>query len=93
MGYAGVAAVRDQGICPRSEAARNPAVRLAQEAGSEKAANTVMLGVLAALGLSGVAVEHYRAAVADNFAGRQKLVDMNNTAIALAEEWTAKQAK
>ncbi len=65
-----------------------PSVKLAGNAGSEKAANTIMLGVLAALGISGVAPDFYRAAVADNFSHKPKLVDMNVKALELAEEWT-----
>ena len=64
-----------------------PAVGIALEAGSEKAANTVMLGVMAALGVTGVDREFFLAALEDNFAGRQKLIDLNRRALELTEAW------
>ncbi|MCC8190622.1 MAG: 2-oxoacid:acceptor oxidoreductase family protein [Planctomycetes bacterium] len=66
-----------------------PAVRLAAEAGTEKAANTVMLGVLSALGAVGFGREYFLAALADNFAGKQKVIDLNRAAFELAENWVA----
>ncbi len=69
-----------------------PAVRLAVEAGNEKAANTIMLGVISALDSTGVDRSHYLAAMEDNFAGKEKLITLNRTAFALAEKW-AKEHK
>ena len=65
-----------------------PAVSLAIEAGSEKAANTVMIGVLSALGISGLDEKFFQAAIDGNFAGKQKLIDLNRKAMRLAGEWT-----
>ncbi len=68
-----------------------PAVALAAEAGTEKAANTVMLGALSALGVTGMDREFFIAALKDNFAGKDKVVAVNVKAFELAEAW-AKQA-
>ncbi len=70
-----------------------PAVKLAAEAGSEKAANTVMLGALSALGVTGIDREFFLAALADNFSGKAKLIDLNNRAFELAEKWVAANKK
>ena len=67
-----------------------PATRLAVEAGSEKAANTVMLGVLLAIGATKLPEEAFRAAVADNFADKPKVAALNAKALNLAITW-AKQ--
>ncbi len=69
-----------------------PAVRLATEAGNAKAANTIMLGVVAALGVTGLDRKFFLAALDENFAGKQALVDLNRKAFELAEAW-AKAAK
>ena len=68
-----------------------PAVKLAIEAGTEKAANTVMLGVLSGLGLSGVDRSFFLAALEDNFAGKTKVIELNRKAFELAEKWAAEQ--
>lgn len=66
-----------------------PAVRLAQQAGSEKAANTIMLGVVSALGLTGVDRQFYIDAMNENFTEKPKLLELNRTAFELAEQWLA----
>lgn len=64
-----------------------PAVKLAGEAGNAKAANTVMLGVLAALGVTGLDRKFFLAALDDNFAGKEKVIALNRKAFELAEKW------
>ncbi len=64
-----------------------PAVRLAVEAGSEKAANTIMLGVISGLGLTGIDRQYYIDAMLENFTDKPKLIQLNEAAFALAEEW------
>jgi 2-oxoisovalerate ferredoxin oxidoreductase beta subunit len=66
-----------------------PAVDLAKAAGSEKSVNTVMLGVLSALGTVGIDASHFQAALDDNFAGRQKVIDVNRVAMRRAGEWVS----
>ena len=68
-----------------------PANELAQEGGNPRGANTAMLGVLAELGGFGLADEHYRAAIAANFAGREKIIQQNQAVFAHARAWAAKQ--
>ncbi|MCD8352076.1 MAG: 2-oxoacid:acceptor oxidoreductase family protein [Planctomycetaceae bacterium] len=67
-----------------------PAVRLAVEAGSEKAANTIMLGVIAGLDNTGIGREHYLEAMKDNFSDKPKLIPLNERAFELAENWVKK---
>ncbi|MCC8109229.1 MAG: 2-oxoacid:acceptor oxidoreductase family protein [Planctomycetes bacterium] len=64
-----------------------PAVRLAVEAGSEKAANTIMLGVISALDNTGVGRDFYLRAMEENFTDKPKLIELNRKAFQLAEEW------
>lgn len=68
-----------------------PAAKLAQDAGSEKAANTVMLGALCGLGLGGIDPEHYLAALAENFAGKEKIIALNSKAFEIARQWGTMQ--
>jgi 2-oxoglutarate ferredoxin oxidoreductase subunit gamma len=58
-----------------------PANQIANEAGSAKAANMVALGAL--LGASGlVNADHVRAVLAETFAGRPKIVQLNHACLA-----------
>ena len=68
-----------------------PAVRLAVEAGNEKAANTIMLGVVSGLNQTGVDRRFYLDALLENFTGKQKLIDLNRHAFELAEKWMAER--
>ncbi|MDR1535592.1 MAG: 2-oxoacid:acceptor oxidoreductase family protein [Planctomycetota bacterium] len=64
-----------------------PAAELAREAGNPRAANTVMLGALAALEATGLERDFFLAALAENFAAKPKLVEINRRAFELAEAW------
>lgn len=66
-----------------------PAVALAKEAGSVKAANTAMLGALSAFGAAGLDRECFLSALDENFSGRASLVELNRKAFGLAEKWAA----
>lgn len=68
-----------------------PAVRLATEAGSEKAANTIMLGVVSALDGTGVGRQYFIDAMNENFTEKPKLLELNRRAFELAEGWAASQ--
>jgi 2-oxoisovalerate ferredoxin oxidoreductase beta subunit len=70
-----------------------PAVKLAVEAGNEKAANTIMLGVVAGLASTNVDSKFYLDALLENFTGKQKLIDMNKNAFQLAAKWLAEHGK
>jgi 2-oxoisovalerate ferredoxin oxidoreductase beta subunit len=64
-----------------------PALDLAKEGGNPRAANVAMVGVLAALGDFGLPEAAYRAALAANFAGQNKVVAQNEAVFALARQW------
>ena len=68
-----------------------PALELATEGGSPRASNTVMVGVMAALGGLGLGDEAYRQAIASNFAGKEKVVRQNEAVFDLARRWGAGQ--
>ena len=68
-----------------------PAQELATEGGSPRAANTAMIGVLAALGGLDLSAEAYRQAIATNFAGKENVVRQNEAVFACAREWGARQ--
>lgn len=84
---------RIEGVTPRTGVAIHavPAAALAAEAGSIKAANTVMLGAISFFGVTGLDRGFLLAAVEDNFAGRPKLIELNRTVFELAEKWAAAQ--
>ena len=69
-----------------------PALELAREGGNPKAANTAMVGVLAALGGLGLSDESYLQAIAANFAGKEKLVQQNQAIFRLARRWGAERS-
>ncbi|WP_316558675.1 2-oxoacid:acceptor oxidoreductase family protein [Methanimicrococcus hongohii] len=64
-----------------------PAIEIATSAGSSKAANTAMLGVILALGTTGLSQEEYEKAIAESFAEKPKLVDMNIAVLKAGFEW------
>ncbi|MDI3539225.1 MAG: 2-oxoisovalerate ferredoxin oxidoreductase beta subunit, partial [Methanolobus sp.] len=64
-----------------------PAVRIAGEAGSEKAANTVMLGVMLSLGVTGLSEENFREAIAETFSDKPKLISLNHKVLEAAAAW------
>ena len=63
------------------------AVGVAGEAGSEKAANTSMLGVVPGLNNTGVDRGFYTDAREENFTDKPKLLELNRKAFELAENW------
>jgi 2-oxoisovalerate ferredoxin oxidoreductase beta subunit len=64
-----------------------PATEIAREAGSEKAANTAMLGVLMGLGITKLEAEFYGAALEENFSDKPKLIPVNKKALELGAAW------
>jgi 2-oxoisovalerate ferredoxin oxidoreductase beta subunit len=78
------------GDCPVPAGVRAlavPANELAKEAGGACALNTVMIGVLAALGGLDLTVEQYLEAIAQNFAGKPDFIRRNQAVFARAREW------
>lgn len=64
-----------------------PATDLAKQAGSEKAANTVMLGVLMGLGITKLDKAGFVAALEENFSDKPKLIPLNEKALDLGAAW------
>jgi 2-oxoisovalerate ferredoxin oxidoreductase beta subunit len=64
-----------------------PAHQLATEAGNPRTANTVMLGVLMARGLTAIAPESFALAVEDCLADKPKLIPMNLKALEAGARW------
>jgi 2-oxoisovalerate ferredoxin oxidoreductase beta subunit len=60
---------------------------LAEEAGNGKAANTVMLGVMMALGITRLSEEAFELAIAESFAKKPKLVPLNVEMLRLGAKW------
>lgn len=70
-----------------------PAVEIAKEAGSEKAANTVMLGVVMGIGLTKLPSEVFEKAIEESFSDKPKLIPMNIAALKKGYEWAQKNIK
>ncbi|MGD9127241.1 MAG: 2-oxoacid:acceptor oxidoreductase family protein [Planctomycetia bacterium] len=70
-----------------------PARKLAVEGGSEKAINTAMLGVLMALGLTGLPEGVFYDAVAKAFAKKPTLIEINRHVLELSADWARKNMK
>ncbi|WNY28844.1 hypothetical protein MmiEs2_10520 [Methanimicrococcus stummii] len=64
-----------------------PAVEIATKGGSAKAANTAMLGVILALDLAGLTEKEFGKAIAESFAEKPKLIDMNLAVLKAGFEW------
>ncbi|WP_367344445.1 2-oxoacid:acceptor oxidoreductase family protein [Methanomethylovorans sp.] len=64
-----------------------PAMEIACKAKAEKAANTVMIGVLKELGITKLPTDVFAEALAENFAGKQKLIDINKNVLEAGAQW------
>lgn len=64
-----------------------PAFEIARDNGSAKALNTAMTAVLACCGVTRIPLEHYENTLAENFAGKARVVDINRGVFAKACEW------
>ena len=64
-----------------------PATEKAKEAGSEKAANSFMLGVLMGLNATGLEEEAFKGALAENFAGSPKIITFNQQVLETGAKW------
>jgi 2-oxoisovalerate ferredoxin oxidoreductase beta subunit len=67
-----------------------PAVQIATDAGSAKAANTVMIGVMMALGVTGLSEDDFKAAIAQTFSKKPKLIPLNYAVLEAAAKWAKK---
>ena len=70
-----------------------PAVEIAKKAGSEKAANTVMLGIISAIGKSKLDREAFIEAIKENFSDKPKLIDLNIKVFEASELWASENIK
>ena len=64
-----------------------PAQDLAEKAGSAKAANTIMFGVMLELGITRLPEEAFKKALEANFAKKPKLIPMNLEILEFARKW------
>jgi 2-oxoisovalerate ferredoxin oxidoreductase beta subunit len=64
-----------------------PATEKAKEAGSEKAANSFMLGVLMGLNTTGMEGEAFKEALVENFAGNPKVITFNQQVLEAGAKW------
>lgn len=69
-----------------------PATEKAKEAGDERAANSFMLGVLMGLGVTGLDTDVFKQALAENFAGKPKVIAFNQTVLEAGEKWAKENA-
>ncbi len=68
-------------------AVKVPAFQIAKDAGSVKAANTVMLGVMMALGDTGLPERVFRQAIEETFSSKPKLIPMNLDILEAGASW------
>jgi len=64
-----------------------PAFKIAKREGVERAANTVMLGVLMELGLTKLSRESFEEAIKFIFSGKEKIIDINLKLLDIGAEW------
>jgi 2-oxoisovalerate ferredoxin oxidoreductase beta subunit len=67
-----------------------PALQIAQEAGTAKAFNTVMLGVLMGLGVLSLSEAAIDGGLAKSFAGKPKVLEVNRKILQLGAAWARK---
>jgi len=70
-----------------------PAQALAEEAGSDKAANTIMFGVMLELGITQLPEAAFARALEANFAKKPKLIPLNLAILEFARQWVRKNVK
>ncbi|NLI62842.1 MAG: ketoisovalerate oxidoreductase [Methanosarcinaceae archaeon] len=67
-----------------------PAVEIAIEGGTQKAANTAMLGVIMKLGITRLSEKDFEDGIESGFAGKQKLIDINKKILKMGADWAEK---
>jgi len=70
-----------------------PATEKSKEAGSEKAANSFMLGVLMGINATGLEEEAFKEALAENFAGKPKVIAFNQQMLEEGAKWARENVK
>ena len=67
--------------------------QLADEAGNSRGANTIMFGVMLALGITKLPEEAFKAALSASFAKKPKLIPMNIAVLDYACKWVRENVK
>ncbi|MGL4369049.1 MAG: 2-oxoacid:acceptor oxidoreductase family protein [Spirochaetota bacterium] len=70
-----------------------PAIEIAKAAGSEKAANTAMLGVLMGLGITRLDESFFKKAIEENFSDKPKLIPLNLQTLEAGKKWAAENVR
>lgn len=70
-----------------------PAQKLADEAGNSRGANTIMFGVMLALGITHLPEDAFKAALSASFAKKPKLIPMNLAVLDYACKWVKENVK
>lgn len=70
-----------------------PALEIAKSHGTARAANTVMLGVIMALGLTGLNEESFREAIRFTFSGKDRVIDINLKLLDAGAKWARSNLK
>ncbi|MCC4770414.1 ketoisovalerate oxidoreductase [Methanosarcina sp. DH2] len=70
-----------------------PATEKAKEAGDERAANSFMLGALLGLNATGLEEEAFKEALAENFAGKPKVIEFNQQVLEAGAKWARENFK
>jgi 2-oxoisovalerate ferredoxin oxidoreductase beta subunit len=70
-----------------------PATEKAKEAGDERAANSFMLGVLMGINATGLEEEAFKEALAENFAGKPRVIAFNQQVLGEGAKWARENVK
>jgi 2-oxoisovalerate ferredoxin oxidoreductase beta subunit len=70
-----------------------PATENAKEAGDERAANSFMLGVLMGINATGLEEEAFKEALAENFAGKPKVISFNQQLLEAGAKWARENVR
>jgi 2-oxoisovalerate ferredoxin oxidoreductase beta subunit len=68
-----------------------PCTEIAKAGGTEKAANTAMLGAVMGLGITGIPEDAYKSALEQTFSKKPKLIPMNIKILEAGAEWVKKK--
>jgi len=85
--------IGEAGVSAGVKAIAVPAAEKATDEGSDKAANSFMLGVLMGLNATGLAEESFKEAIAENFAGKSKVIEFNQRVFEAGTKWAKENVK
>ena len=87
------ALIGDVELPPGVKGVAVPAQDLAEQAGSNRAANTIMFGVMLELGITRLPEAAFARALEANFAKKPKLIPLNLKILEFAREWVKKNVR